>query len=133
MESVLKMGKQLPAYKDGHCFKNSAHTWSKNQEVFWHKTDEGKTIMCSDQTCFENQGGKVNAPKQQSSSTTSSARVVTGSSRDKRKLAVQNFLEDVEPLITDLVSRRLPQANENEKMIAFEAMLKPCGFVYANS
>jgi len=133
VESVLKMGKQLPAYKEGHCFKNGEHKWSKNQEVFWDKNDAGKTIMCSDKTCFENQGGKINASKTSSAPRTADTRVITGSSRDKRKLAVQNFLEDVEPLITDLVSRRLPQANENEKMIAFEAMLKPCGFVYANS
>lgn len=127
------MGKQLPAYKEGHCFKNNAHTWSKAQEIFWDKSDAGKTIMCSDRSCFESQGGKISEKKTQDTFANTSARVITGSSRDKRKLAVQNFLEDVEPLITDLVARRLPQANENEKMIAFEAMLKPCGFVYANS
>lgn len=52
------MGKIVTAYSPGQCEVNSEHAWDSGDEIYWHKSDNQTTVMCTTKACFLAQGGQ---------------------------------------------------------------------------
>ena len=108
------MGKQLNAYSDGKCAKDESHTWKKEGQIYWHKTQDGKSILCNNQQCFELQGGKLGFSG--------------GSPRARTTIEVrlEEATKSIEYAVKKLedINKAIPELSASDKLVFVESITK---------